>query len=129
VFPTRFRAFGHGMSAASGKAGAIISALVFNSLSKHIGTPAVLWIFMGCCIAGAGVYLSTYHSRVAVHTFIGIGFTLLLPEVKGRDPDLILAEEMKEERVAQNRSSSVESHVLSRPVVALLSCGFFGGST
>jgi len=81
VFPTRFRALGHGMSAASGKAGAIISALVFNSLSKQIGTPAVLWIFMGCCVLGAG-------------------FTLLLPEVKGRDPDLILAEEMKEGRAA-----------------------------
>ena len=31
------------MSAAAGKAGAIISALAFNSLSKDIGTPAVLW--------------------------------------------------------------------------------------
>lgn len=43
VFPTRFRASAHGMSAACGKAGAIISALAFNSLSKKIGTPAVLW--------------------------------------------------------------------------------------
>ncbi|KAF4605756.1 hypothetical protein EYR40_004546 [Pleurotus pulmonarius] len=77
VFPTRFRAFAHGISAAAGKAGAIISALVFNQLSKDIGTPAVLWIFFGCCVAGAF-------------------FTLLLPEVKGRDPDLILLEEMKE---------------------------------
>ncbi|GAW04000.1 inorganic phosphate transporter [Lentinula edodes] len=70
VFPTRFRAFAHGVSAASGKAGAIISALAFNALSQDIGTPAVLWIFFGCCIAGAF-------------------FTLLLPEVKGRDPDLV----------------------------------------
>jgi len=82
VFPTRFRAFAHGISAAAGKAGAIISALVFNSLSKKIGTPAVLWIFFGCCIAGAV-------------------FTLLLPEVRGRDPDLILAEEIKEARAAK----------------------------
>ncbi|KDQ30228.1 hypothetical protein PLEOSDRAFT_1074665 [Pleurotus ostreatus PC15] len=79
VFPTRFRAFAHGISAAAGKAGAIISALVFNQLSKDIGTPAVLWIFFACCVAGAF-------------------FTLLLPEVKGRDPDLILIEEMKEGR-------------------------------
>jgi len=43
VFPTRFRASAHGISAAAGKAGAIISALAFNSLSKDIGTPAVLW--------------------------------------------------------------------------------------
>ncbi|RXW14845.1 hypothetical protein EST38_g11007 [Candolleomyces aberdarensis] len=66
-------------AAASGKAGAILSALAFNSLSKKIGTPACLWIFFACCIAGAAV-------------------TLLLPEVKGRDPDLILAEEIREKR-------------------------------
>jgi len=76
VFPTRYKAFAHGISAAAGKAGAIISALAFNTLSKDIGTPAVLWIFFGCCIAGAFL-------------------TLLLPEVKGRDPDLILAEEIR----------------------------------
>jgi len=79
VFPTRFRAFAHGISAASGKAGAIISALAFNSLTDKIGTPAVLWIFVGCCIAGAV-------------------FSLLLPEVRARDPDLILAEELREAR-------------------------------
>ena len=78
MFPTKFRASAHGMSAACGKAGAIISALVFNSLTNSIGTPNVLWIFFGCCIAGAG-------------------FTLLLPEVRGRDPDLVYAEELREE--------------------------------
>ncbi|KAI0265684.1 major facilitator superfamily domain-containing protein [Gloeopeniophorella convolvens] len=76
VFPTRFRATAHGISAASGKAGAIISSLAFNALSTSIGTPDVLWIFMGCC-------------------FLGAGFTLLLPEVKGRDPDVIYAEELR----------------------------------
>jgi len=76
LFPTRFKGFAHGISAASGKAGAIISALAFNALSEKVGTPIVLWIFFACCIAGAG-------------------FTLLLPEVKGRDPDLVLAEEIR----------------------------------
>nr|GAT52628.1 predicted protein [Mycena chlorophos] len=76
VFPTRFRASAHGLSAASGKVGAIISALAFNELSMKIGTDKVLWIFFACCIAGAG-------------------FTLLLPEVRGRDPDAVLAEEIK----------------------------------
>ncbi|KIO24456.1 hypothetical protein M407DRAFT_244457 [Tulasnella calospora MUT 4182] len=85
VFPTRFKAFAHGMSAACGKAGAIISALVFNTLSKKIGTPAILWIFFGCSIAGAG-------------------FTLLLPEVKMRDADLIYEEEEKEKRRLQRAS-------------------------
>ena len=99
MFPTKFKATAHGISAACGKAGAIISALAFNSLSDKIGTPSVLWsayllplsclctgsaltlaivtVFFGCCIAGAG-------------------FSLLLPEVKGRDPDVIYEEEMRE---------------------------------
>ncbi|KAF9040408.1 MFS general substrate transporter [Hymenopellis radicata] len=86
VFPTRFRAFAHGVSAASGKAGAIISALAFNSLTKDIGTPNVLWIFVGCCFAGAG-------------------FTLLLPEVRGRDPDAILANELREAKLAERQKA------------------------
>jgi PHS family inorganic phosphate transporter-like MFS transporter len=79
LFPTRYRAFAHGISAASGKVGAIISASAFNTLSTTVGTPAVLWIFFGCCIAG-------------------VVCSLLLPEVRGRDPDVILLEEMKEGR-------------------------------
>ncbi|KAI0345474.1 MFS general substrate transporter [Trametopsis cervina] len=79
IFPTKFRAAAHGMSAASGKAGAIVSALAFNQLSKSIGTPAVLWIFFGCCIAGAAC-------------------TQLLPESKGYDPDVIYAQELAEAR-------------------------------
>lgn len=82
VFPTRFRATAHGISAASGKAGAIISALAFNTLSTKVGTPVVLWIFFACCIAGAL-------------------FTLLLPEVMGRDPDAVLAEEIRVRREAR----------------------------
>jgi PHS family inorganic phosphate transporter-like MFS transporter len=45
-------------------------------LSEKVGTPIVLWIFFGCCVAGAFV-------------------SLLLPEVKGRDADLVLAEELR----------------------------------
>jgi PHS family inorganic phosphate transporter-like MFS transporter len=82
VFPTRFRATAHGLSAAAGKAGAIISALAFNSLSNKIGTDKVLWIFVGCCFAGAI-------------------FTLLLPEVRRRDPDLVLAEEIEAARLTR----------------------------
>ena len=97
LFPTRYRAFAHGISAAAGKAGAIISALAFNTLSEKVGTPIVLWstfflafsalrpdvvyfvVFFACCILGAL-------------------FTLLLPEVKGRDPDLVLAQELEERK-------------------------------
>ncbi|GJJ15999.1 hypothetical protein Clacol_010278 [Clathrus columnatus] len=83
VFPTRFRASAHGMSAACGKAGAIIASLGFNALSMHIGTNNVLWIFFGCSMIGAVC-------------------TLLLPEVKGRDADEIDAQELREAH-ARNR--------------------------
>ena len=101
VFPTKFRATAHGMSAACGKAGAILSALLFNSLTNSIGTPNVLWsmspsrslplpntdqaspVFFACCIAGAG-------------------FTLLLPEVRGRDPDVVYAQELRERGLHQH---------------------------
>ncbi|KAF8553195.1 MFS general substrate transporter [Imleria badia] len=83
VFPTKYRAFAHGTSAACGKAGAIISALVFNTLTSSIGTPNVLWIFFACSLLGAC-------------------FTLLLPEVAGRDPDAVLAEELAEKRTLRS---------------------------
>ncbi|KAH7100420.1 inorganic phosphate transporter [Auriculariales sp. MPI-PUGE-AT-0066] len=83
VFPTKFRSTAHGISAASGKCGAIISSLAFNVLSKKAGTPVVLWIFFGVSILGAF-------------------FTLLLPEVKGRDPDEIYRLELEEARRARS---------------------------
>ncbi|KAG8780079.1 hypothetical protein FRC12_023489 [Ceratobasidium sp. 428] len=83
LFPTRYRAFAHGISAASGKCGAILASLAFNALSKKIGTPAVMWIFVGCNLLGAIVTL------------------VCLPEVKGRDPDAI---ELEEKRVARENA-------------------------
>ncbi|KAG6906723.1 hypothetical protein DXG01_012413 [Tephrocybe rancida] len=85
VFPTRYRATAHGISAAAGKCGAIVSALAFNTLSKKIGTPA------SSSGAASLVPLSADHA-------LTLGFTLLLPEVKGRDPDVVLAEEIREAR-------------------------------
>ncbi|EJU02959.1 MFS general substrate transporter [Dacryopinax primogenitus] len=76
VFPTKYRATAHGISAACGKCGAIAASFGFNSLVGPIGTANVLWIFFGVSI-------------------LGIPFTFLLPETKGRDPDVILAEEEK----------------------------------
>jgi len=83
VFPTRIRASAHGLSAACGKAGAIVSSLAFNQLSKSIGIPNVMWIFVGCCLVGAVM-------------------TVLLPEVKGRDPDLIDEEERRVARAGRS---------------------------
>lgn len=66
AFPTAVRSTGHGISAASGKLGAIIAAQCFSLLSKSsIGLQGVLIIFSGCC-------------------FLGLLFTLWVPETKGK---------------------------------------------
>ncbi|PVG01124.1 phosphate transporter [Serendipita vermifera] len=67
-FPTRIRATAHGLSAACGKCGAILSSLVFNQLKAKIGTSNVLWIFFATAVLGA---IST----------------LLIDETMGIDPD------------------------------------------
>jgi len=83
VFLTRFRAFVHGMSAASGTAGPILSALACNSLPNKVGTPVVLWIFFGCSLADAV-------------------FTFLPPEMKGRDSDEIDCVEIRASAAASD---------------------------
>ena len=64
-FPTKFRSTCHGISAAMGKAGAILAAEGFSLLKDHIGVPALLYIF--------GAFM-----------FVGVGFTTLLFETKGK---------------------------------------------
>ncbi|CAK4700206.1 unnamed protein product [Aphanomyces euteiches] len=51
VFPMAVRSTGHGISAASGKAGAIIAAQCFAVIARHkFGFKGVLYIFSGCCL-------------------------------------------------------------------------------
>ncbi|KAG5335668.1 hypothetical protein C0989_000796 [Termitomyces sp. Mn162] len=64
VFPTRYRATAHGISAACGKLGAIIAQVGFTKLNVMMGIKHILEIF-------------------AFFTFTGIFSTLLLPETKG----------------------------------------------
>lgn len=70
LFPSRVRGLAHGVSAASGKCGAILSGILFNYLSDptRLGTAKVLWIFFAFNMAGAVV-------------------SLLVPETKGFDAD------------------------------------------
>lgn len=67
-FPTRIRSTAHGLSAATGKCGAILSSLVFNQLKAKIGTSNVLWIFFATSVLGG---LATF----------------LIDETMGIDPD------------------------------------------
>jgi len=79
VFPSRVRGLAHGLSAAIGKLGAILAAILFNWLSSYkIGLPKTLWIFFACNILGA------------IITFV------FIPETKGRDADVVDYEEWLE---------------------------------
>jgi PHS family inorganic phosphate transporter-like MFS transporter len=64
VFPTRVRGSAHGLSAAAGKAGALITSFAFGSAVDNIGMNGVLGLFTG----------------IMVLTAI---FTLWIPEAKG----------------------------------------------
>jgi len=70
VFPTEFRSTAHGISAASGKLGAIITQVGFLRIKdsfggKDSGIPVLFGIFSG-------------------FMFVGLLFTFLLPETKGK---------------------------------------------
>ncbi|KAF7345574.1 Metabolite transporter [Mycena venus] len=77
VFPTRVRGFSHGVSAASGKCGAIIASLAVSIMSTNVGPQNVLWLFCGIAI-------------------VAIPFTFLIPETMGRDADVIDLQERQE---------------------------------
>lgn len=64
VFPTRIRGTAHGISAAAGKCGAILTAFAFGTVTDRIGLPGVLGIFSGIMVLTALV-------------------TLLIPETRG----------------------------------------------
>ncbi|KIW65921.1 hypothetical protein PV04_08135 [Phialophora macrospora] len=70
VFPTRVRGTAHGIAAASGKAGAIVTAFSFAQLADAIGLSAVLGILAGIMALCALC-------------------TLLIPETRGRTLDEI----------------------------------------
>lgn len=64
LFPTRVRATAHGLAAASGKAGAVLTAFAFGSVLDGIGLAGTLGLFSG------------------IMALTGI-VTLLIPETKG----------------------------------------------
>ncbi|KAF9267660.1 inorganic phosphate transporter [Marasmius fiardii PR-910] len=69
AFPTRYRSTAHGISAASGKLGAIIAQVGFDRL-KDIG--------------GKGKFVKHILEIFALFMLTGIGSTLLIPETKGK---------------------------------------------
>lgn len=85
VFPTRVRGFAHGFSAACGKIGAVLAALVFSIANTNIGTSKVLWIFGAINILG------------------GIISIFCMVETKGYDADVVDVQERQQKAGIQNR--------------------------
>ncbi|KAJ6431294.1 hypothetical protein OIU84_018728 [Salix udensis] len=104
IFPARLRSTCHGISAAAGKAGAIIGAFGFLYAAQNrdpkktdAGYPA-----------GIGVKWSLV--ALGVINFIGMAFTLLVPEAKGKSLEELSgenADENDEEKAASARTPPV----------------------
>lgn len=93
VFPTKVRASAHGISAASGKAGAILASFAFNVVVETNDT-----------YPGEHAFLPQTLGIFAVIMFLGLIVTILwVPETKGKD-----LEEFEEDYVAP-------SPVISQP--------------
>ncbi|KAI8868166.1 MFS general substrate transporter [Ramicandelaber brevisporus] len=78
VFPTRWRSTSHGISAASGKAGAIVSSLGFFQLKDH---------------GGKNAFVPHLIKIFAVFMAVGFGFTYLIPETAGKTLEEIAPED------------------------------------
>lgn len=74
-FPTRYRSTSHGISAASGKVGAIIAQVIFGPLKSRGAAP-------GATGQAATPWLNHVMQIFALFMFCGIFTTLLIPETK-----------------------------------------------
>ncbi|XP_008235689.1 PREDICTED: inorganic phosphate transporter 1-4 [Prunus mume] len=97
IFPARFRSTCHGISAASGKLGAIIGAFGFLYLAQNKDKSKV--------DAGypAGIGVKNSLIVLGVINFLGILFTFLVPESNGKS-----LEEMSGENENENETGAVE---------------------
>lgn len=90
VFPTRVRGTAHGISAAAGKCGAVLTAFAFGTVEAAIGLDGILGLFSGVMALTALV-------------------TLLIPETKGRTLEDIEGEVLYGGSAISGGSSTSES--------------------
>jgi PHS family inorganic phosphate transporter-like MFS transporter len=98
VFPTQYRALGHGISAACGKAGAIIGTFGFLYMQQDVSTAAALSLL------------------TAVN---GVGFlcTFLVPETKGKS-----LEELTDDKILPGKKSKLlEDDTEGKPTQIVIS--------
>ncbi|KAK4701918.1 MFS transporter, PHS family, inorganic phosphate transporter, partial [Phenoliferia sp. Uapishka_3] len=81
VFPTRYRSTAHGISAASGKFGAIVAQIIAFKLKDRGGA------------AGSGNWINHILQIFALFMFTGIFSTLLIPETKNKSLEELSGED------------------------------------
>ncbi|ODV83282.1 hypothetical protein CANARDRAFT_30058 [[Candida] arabinofermentans NRRL YB-2248] len=96
-FPTRYRSTAHGISAASGKVGAIIAQTCIGTLVNH-----------GCSADDANCFLPHVMEIFALFMLIGIATTLLIPETKRKTLEQ-LSEELHGEIDVSKQHARVSS--------------------
>lgn len=94
VFPTRVRGSAHGIAAASGKAGAVLTAFAFGTVTDAIGIDGVLGLFSGIMALCAII-------------------TLLIPEPKGKSIDEIEQGVLYGENASESSASVSSGEILS----------------
>ena len=97
VFPTRVRATAHGIAAASGKAGAVVTAFAFGTITDRMGLKGVLGLFAGIMALCAAV-------------------TLLIPETMGKSIAEIEAGAVYNDRAPVIESDNMSSEIGSEEV-------------
>ncbi|CAE6476760.1 unnamed protein product, partial [Rhizoctonia solani] len=80
AFPTRYRATAHGICAAAGKLGAILSQVIFSVLSHHFNKNES----KSCNVSDPDQFVQYMIFVFAFFTLTGAAATLLIEETKGR---------------------------------------------
>lgn len=93
VFPTRYRATGHGFSAACGKLGAIVAQIIFYKNGGSIETMYALFKQHHCTADSIFAFLSLKIFGGVMLS--GVLSTLLLPETCGRSLEELSNEHQK----------------------------------
>lgn len=97
VFPTRFRTTAHGISAASGKLGAIIAAHTFSVIKDIGGKP------------GSNNFIQGLFGILAFMMFLGFIVSTFLPETKGKTLEELAGEETAPSMEQLNPNGSNDS--------------------
>lgn len=79
VFPTRFRSTGHGISAASGKLGAIIAIYAFGPLKGFLSVKLLIFSDIG----GQNAFMPVILAIFSCFMFMGLLATCWVPETAG----------------------------------------------